>query len=88
MDWFRGGIPPHRRLAVRQISGAIARRIVCDLRPGEVLRGQKIGMIKFGSRTELMIPDTADLMIEVAVGQHILAGTTVMARYRAEGEEN
>ena len=51
--------PPHRRLVVRQISGAIARRIVCDLRPGEVLaRGQKFGMIKLGSRTELIIPDT------------------------------
>ena len=46
-------------MIVRQISGAIARRIVCDLRPGEVLaRGQKIGMIKLGSRTELIIPDT------------------------------
>ena len=33
--------PPHRRLVVRQISGAIARRIVCDLRPGEVLRAGK-----------------------------------------------
>ncbi len=49
--------PPHRRLVVRQISGAIARRIVCDLRPGEVLgRGQKFGMIKLGSRTELILP--------------------------------
>ena len=50
--------PPHRRMVVRQISGAIARRIVCDLRPGEVLgRGQKFGMIKLGSRTELILPD-------------------------------
>ena len=54
--------PPHRRMVVRQISGAIARRIVCDLRPGEVLaRGQKFGMIKLGSRTELIIPDSDDL---------------------------
>ena len=52
--------PPHRRLVVRQISGAIARRIVCDLRPGEVLgRGQKFGMIKLGSRTELILPGRA-----------------------------
>jgi phosphatidylserine decarboxylase len=78
--------PPHRRMVVRQISGAIARRIVCDLRPGEVLaRGQKIGMIKLGSRTELIIPDTDDLTIEVAIGQRIRAGATVMARYHAEG---
>ena len=54
--------PPHRRMVVRQISGAIARRIVCDLRPGEVLgRGQKFGMIKLGSRTELILPDGDDL---------------------------
>ena len=53
-------------MVVRQISGKIARRIVCDLRPGEMLgRGQKIGMIKFGSRTELIIPDGKDLAIEV-----------------------
>jgi phosphatidylserine decarboxylase len=74
--------PPHRRMVVRQISGAIARRIVCDLRPGQLLRrGQKFGMIKFGSRTELIVPDTNDLMIEVTLGQHIKAGATVMARY-------
>jgi len=74
--------PPHRRMVVRQISGAIARRIVCDLRPGEVLdRGQKFGMIKFGSRTELIIPDVEGLTIDVALGQKIKAGTTIMARY-------
>jgi phosphatidylserine decarboxylase len=77
--------PPHRRLIVRQISGAIARRIVCNLRPGELLaRGQKFGMIKLGSRTELILADADDLTIEVLVGQRILAGTTVMARYGAK----
>ena len=77
---------PHRRLIVRQISGAIARRIVCNLRPGEVIaRGHKFGMIKLGSRTELIVADT-DLKIEVKIGQKILAGTTVMARYRIEQE--
>lgn len=73
---------PHRRIAVRQISGAIARRIVCDLRPGQRLtRGQKIGMIKLGSRTELIIPDTNDLSIKIAIGQKIKAGKTIMAKY-------
>jgi phosphatidylserine decarboxylase len=75
--------PPHRRMVVRQISGKIARRIVCDLRPGEVLqRGQEIGMIKFGSRTELILPDVGDLEIKVEVGQKIRAGTTIMAKNR------
>jgi phosphatidylserine decarboxylase len=75
--------PPHRRIVVRQISGAIARRIVCDLRPGEQLgRGQKFGMIKLGSRTELIVPATDDLVVEVKIGQKVKAGTTVFARYR------
>ena len=74
--------PPHRRLIVRQISGAIARRIVCDLRPGEVVaRGQKFGMIKFGSRTELILPQTEDLKLEVKVGDRVRAGTTVFGKW-------
>ncbi len=77
--------PPHRRMVVRQISGAIARRIVCDLRPGESLRrGQKIGMIKFGSRTELLISNDDALTIAVSIGQKIKAGTTVMAKYHGD----
>jgi phosphatidylserine decarboxylase len=79
--------PPHRRMIVRQISGAIARRIVCSLRPGEQLaRGQKFGMIKFGSRTELILTDSADLKIEVNVGQRVQAGATVMAGYQVESD--
>lgn len=74
--------PPHRRMVVRQISGAIARRIVCNLRPGEVVaRGHKFGMIKLGSRTELILSDSDGLKVEVAVGQRVKAGSTVMARY-------
>jgi phosphatidylserine decarboxylase len=77
--------PPHRRMIVRQISGAIARRIVCDLRPGEVLaRGRKIGMIKFGSRTELILPEVEGLKIEAKIGDKIKAGTTIVARWRQE----
>ena len=79
--------PPHRRMVVRQISGAIARRIVCDLRPGETLaRGQKFGMIKLGSRTELIIPDGDDLTIEVEIGRKIKAGETIMAQYGMKGK--
>ncbi|MCC7083645.1 MAG: phosphatidylserine decarboxylase family protein [Pirellulales bacterium] len=73
---------PHRRLVCRQVSGMIARRIVCDLRPGEVFdRGEKFGMIKFGSRTELIVP-AEDLEVLVQVGQWIKAGRDVMAKYR------
>ena len=69
-------------MIVRQISGQFARRIVCDLRPGEVVsRGHKFGMIKLGSRTELILPDSEDLKIEVEVGQKVKAGTTIMAKW-------
>ncbi len=72
---------PQRRYWVRQISGAIARRIVCDLRPGErVARGHKFGMIKLGSRTELVLP-AEGLEIAVKLGEKIKAGTTIMGRY-------
>jgi phosphatidylserine decarboxylase len=74
-------LPPHDRMAVRQIAGAYARRIVCALRPGQVVaRGEKIGMIKLGSRTELIVPDRPDLRIEVKVGDRVLAGVSVLAR--------
>jgi len=74
--------PPHRRLAVRQISGAIARRIVCDLRPGEVIaRGHAFGMIKLGSRTELILPDADGANVLVQVGQRVRAGSTILARF-------
>ena len=74
-----------RRLIVRQITGQFARRIVCGLRPGETLaRGQQFGMIKLGSRTELILPATEGLKIVVEVGQRVAAGSSVLARY-AEG---
>jgi phosphatidylserine decarboxylase len=76
--------PPHRRLVVRQIAGLIARRIVCELRSGErVERGHKFGMIKLGSRTELIFPDDAGLEILARVGQKVQGGSSVLARYVA-----
>ena len=73
--------PPHRKLSVRQVSGLFARRIVCQLRSGEVLeRGEKFGMIKLGSRTELILPADG-LQLEVEVGQKVRAGSTVIGRY-------
>jgi phosphatidylserine decarboxylase len=69
---------PIRRFAVRQISGMFARRIVCCLRPGQaVARGEKFGMIKLGSRTELILP--ADVEVVVRLGDKIHAGSDVVA---------
>ena len=66
---------------VRQIVGLIARRIVFQAKDGDVLaRGQRIGMIKFGSRTELSIPLTLAPQITVRVGQSVRGGADVIAR--------
>ncbi len=74
--------PPHRRMIVRQIAGAIARRIVCVLRPGDLLaRGERIGMIKLGSRTELIVARSPSLQVDVQLGQRVRAGHTVLAHY-------
>ena len=73
---------PHRRIVLRQISGLVARRICCDAKPGDVYeRGAKFGMIKLGSRTELIMPDSDDLEIRVAMGDKVSAGKTIMAAY-------
>lgn len=73
---------PYRRFVIRQIAGAIARRIVCDLRPGEtVVRGDKFGMIKFGSRTELIVPDEPGLEVLVKPGDKLQGGATALCRY-------
>jgi len=78
--------PPHRRLVVRQISGTIARRIVCDLRTGESLpRGAKLGMIKLGSRTELILPRDGTIDILAEVGDAVHAGVTVLAQASGQG---
>ncbi len=73
---------PHRRIVVRQIAGAIARRIVCQVRLGESLaRGEKFGMIKLGSRTELILPDDSRLSICTQLGQSVKAGSSVLAQF-------
>jgi len=77
---------PHRRYVVRQIAGAIARRIVCWVAPGEDLaRGAAFGMIKFGSRTEIVMQLDPDLEVVVKPGDRVRAGVTVLALYRNSG---
>lgn len=74
---------PHTPLWVRQISGAIARRIVCRLHPGQTLnRGDRFGMIKFGSRTELYVPVSDNMDCQVQPGDTVRAGSTILVRYR------
>jgi len=76
---------PQDRLLVRQISGAIARRIVCAAREGQELAGgERFGMIKFGSRTELYLPAGDRIECMVRVGDKVKAGLTPLAKYRGE----
>jgi len=73
---------PEDKLVVRQISGAIARRIVCDTRVGQKLSGgEKFGMIKFGSRTELYVPVREDVKCLVQIADKVKAGLTPLVRY-------
>jgi phosphatidylserine decarboxylase len=75
---------PFGPFAVRQVAGLIARRIVCPLQPGGVVvRGERIGMIKFGSRTELFVPAGAAVRVEAQVGQRVRGGETVLLRFEA-----
>ena len=80
---------PQQRLFVRQISGAIARRIVCDVNEGQVLTGgEKFGMIKFGSRTELYVPVRENVQCLVRIGDKVKAGLTPLVRYEKLTAEN
>ncbi len=74
-------------LSVRQVSGAIARRIVCIPEPGTSLeRAERYGMIKFGSRTEVYLPIDRCINICVKPGDVVRAGKTVIAEVcTAEG---
>lgn len=69
------------RLLVKQITGVLARRIVCEAQIGDrFTRGQRYGMIKFGSRTELYLPAGSGYAAAVAVGDKVMGGETVLAR--------
>lgn len=66
-----------QRLVFKQIAGLIARRIVCRLHPGDrAVAGDRFGMIRFGSRTELFVP--ADTKLEISLGQHLAGGKSVI----------
>ena len=66
-------------IVVRQITGAIARRIVAWAEIGDELKkGERFGMIRFGSRTELYLPLNAEVLVKT--GDHVLGGSTIIAR--------
>jgi phosphatidylserine decarboxylase len=70
---------PRAMIVVRQLTGAIARRIVAWAKIGDELKkGERFGMIRFGSRTELYLPLNAELLVKA--GDHVLGGSTIIAR--------
>jgi phosphatidylserine decarboxylase len=74
------------RIGVRQIVGLLARRIVCYFRSGQrVERGDTLGLIKFGSRVDLLVPSRYDVL--VAPGARLRGGTTPVARPRVAAGE-
>lgn len=69
--------PEGHRVAYVQIAGLIARRIVCDLDPGDAVRvGQRVGLIRFGSRVDILLPASASL--RVRVGDRVRAGESIL----------
>ncbi|MCK4271565.1 phosphatidylserine decarboxylase, partial [bacterium] len=65
----------------RQIAGLLARRIVCRLRvDNSVIRGQRFGMIRLGSRVDLFLPETVEL--KVKQGDRVVAGETIVGVFR------
>jgi len=71
---------PHGKVLVRQIAGLIARRIVSDPSDGDqVVRGSRIGLIRFGSRVDLFIP--LDWEVVSSVGDRVRVGSSVLARF-------
>ena len=70
-----------REILVRQIAGFVARRIVCDLQPGdEAIVGEELGMIRFGSRVDVFLP--LDAEVNVKMGDKTYGKVTVLAKLK------
>ncbi len=73
-----------RTVVFRQVVGLLARRIVCRIREGEMLeRGQRVGLMKFGSRMDVFVP--TDAQVCVSVGDHVVGGETILAVFGSAG---
>ncbi|HHT9105069.1 MAG TPA: phosphatidylserine decarboxylase family protein [Candidatus Wujingus californicus] len=75
------------KIAVKQIAGKIAKRIVCACKVGDVFeQGQRFGMIKFGSRVDVFVPNSVTFEVMVKVGDKVTAGKTVLGRMHKSGQ--
>jgi phosphatidylserine decarboxylase len=74
------GVP----IVVRQVVGVLARRVVCRVRPGDTLSpGERIGLMKFGSRMDVFLPESAEVLVRR--DDRVRAGETVIARLAGQG---
>jgi phosphatidylserine decarboxylase len=79
---LEGTAPPYPRLLVKQVAGPLVSRVVNTARPGAVLaRGQRLGLIAFGSRAELYLSPHPSLHVLARPGDRVRAGVSVVARY-------
>jgi phosphatidylserine decarboxylase len=68
-------------IAVVQVAGLVARRIICDLKEGQqICRGDRFGMIRFGSRLDVYLPD--DVTVQAKPGQTVRAGESILASFQ------
>lgn len=81
VDLERGG----RVIRIKQISGAMARRLVCWLKPGDQVRvGERYGMIKFGSRSDILVSADDEFVVALKVGDRVYAGESVILEFAGE----
>ena len=72
----------NQTVVFKQIAGLLARRIIFNPRTGDrIERGQRVGLIKFGSRVDVVLEDTVD--IQVKVGDHVAGGSSILGVLRA-----
>lgn len=77
---------PDGEIVFKQIAGWIARRVVCWKSVGDILaRGERIGIVRFGSRVDLWLPDGAEILVRP--GDHVAGGASVLARWPAKGAQ-
>lgn len=77
---FESADPPEKRIGLRLIAGVIARRIVPFIKEGDdVVKGDRISLVQFGSRGDLYLP--LDAKIKVRLGEHVTGGETIVAEF-------
>jgi phosphatidylserine decarboxylase len=80
-SWVRIASDRGPEVVMTQVAGLIARRIVCWPRAGErVERGERFGLIRFGSRMDVFVPVDSEVL--VSTGQHVYGGETVLCRLK------